>query len=100
VGVVAALGEELDRLAVFADDADRAGACLGCPQPLGQDGVEDLLRRDRLGEALTDPLQPVRAIGGVLKGLRTQHVALGLKLHRTLPGRSSDCTRALPRIEM
>src|SRR5947207_14943105 len=52
--LVAALGEQLDPLAVLAYDPDRAGARLGCPQPFGQDRVEDLLRRQRLGQAAGD----------------------------------------------
>src|SRR5205814_6089228 len=95
---VAALREELDRLAVLADGADRAGPRFGCPELLGQHRVENLLGRQRLGETLADALKPIRAIRGILEGFRRQNVALRFKLHLDPPGRRPDCTCGLPRI--
>ena len=62
--VVAPLGEQLDGGAVLAEDADRAGAGLGGLDAFGQDRVEHLLRRDRLGQELGDALESSRSVGG------------------------------------
>ena len=55
------------RLRAVPDDVAEAPDPVGSlPLELGQDRVEDLLRRQRLREALADTLEPVRAIRGVL----------------------------------
>jgi len=66
--LVAALCEQLDPLAVLAEDPDRAGAGLCSAQPLGQDRIEDLLWRERLGQKVGDALEPIRSVGGVGEG--------------------------------
>src|SRR5262249_1518552 len=43
--LVAALGDELDLPAALGQQADRARPRLGGPEPLAEDGVEDVLRR-------------------------------------------------------
>ena len=74
--VVAALGEQLDGLAVLAHDADRPGPRLCGAQPLSQHRVEDLLRGQRLCQTLADALETVGAIGGVGKRFRAHVFAL------------------------
>ena len=60
--LVALLGEQLDPLAVLAEHSDRPGPRFGGADSLGQDRVEHLARRDRLGEQLGDPLEPERSV--------------------------------------
>ena len=59
---IALLSEQLDVLAVGAEHADRARARLRGADAFGQDRVEHLLRRHRLGEELGDPLESERAV--------------------------------------
>lgn len=71
VPLVPALGDDLDRLAVRSQKTDRARTGLRRLDALRHDGVEHLLRRDGLGQARGDGLQPVRPGGS----------RLGLALH-------------------
>ena len=57
IGILAVQGNFREHAAVLRR--------LGGAQPFGQDRIENLLRRQRLGQSVGDPLKPVCSVGRV-----------------------------------